>query len=602
MLPALAAGTPAGLTIDNTAHGSFENPNDLGNEIEVDSNTVTLTVSEVAGIDVTGTGATEAPFGVANAGSGQGDGAISSNDVVYFTYTISNIGNDPTQFFIPSAPSNVINGAFDLGTTGPIEIIEYDDGVNAPVPITGITVPATGASTGTLLGGITGTNDGSVPHETATSVRIPSITVRIPIKVNSGLDPNTDTVTVVLGNTADADTDPTTFADTGSQNAPFVVGGESALADTDVFTQDNTGLTNGDATTNVPNPEREASDVIVTPLGTPSVDYGDAPDAGGATAQGNYETLPGRGPSHIVDNVNFLGTAVDADATAFDDPEDDGVFQGGTVLQNQTLIAGQSYTLDVSTAAGSTGVLNAWIDFNRDGDFDDPGEQVATNAVPSSDAITVTAPVPISAVAGTTFARFRYSTANDLDPTGFAPDGEVEDYEITIDGANPALKLVKRITRVGTTDFTVFDDDTNDTNDNAPNWPSSAYLAGAIGTEAEPGEEVDYTIYFLSDGNTPITNIRLCDYVPENTTYVANSLVMNLGSTNPADEQALSDLADVDDGELFSNTATPGSPCPATGNTDGGVFVRIPGTAQNATAPGSPTSSFGYIRFTVVVD
>lgn len=159
-LPSFAAGTDAGVSIDNTAHGSFENPNDPGVPQTVDSNTVTLTVAEIAGIDVTATGATEAPFGVANAGPGQGDGAISSDDVVYFTYTITNIGNDQTQFFIPGAPANVINGTFDSVVTGPIEIIEYNDGVNPAVSLN-VAVPATGDTTGNL---IPGQNGGSLPE------------------------------------------------------------------------------------------------------------------------------------------------------------------------------------------------------------------------------------------------------------------------------------------------------------------------------------------------------------------------------------------------------------------------------------------------------
>jgi hypothetical protein len=40
--------------------------------------------------------------------------------------------------------------------------------------------------------------------------------------------------------------------------------------------------------------------------------------------------------------------------------------------------------------------------------------------------------VPDTAVAGTTFARFRVSTAGGLDATGEAPDGEVEDYAVEV--------------------------------------------------------------------------------------------------------------------------------------------------------------------------
>lgn len=40
--------------------------------------------------------------------------------------------------------------------------------------------------------------------------------------------------------------------------------------------------------------------------------------------------------------------------------------------------------------------------------------------------------VPANAVAGQTFARFRFSTVAGLAPTGFAADGEIEDYAVAI--------------------------------------------------------------------------------------------------------------------------------------------------------------------------
>src|SRR5690606_22189207 len=40
--------------------------------------------------------------------------------------------------------------------------------------------------------------------------------------------------------------------------------------------------------------------------------------------------------------------------------------------------------------------------------------------------------IPVSAAAGRTFARFRLSRDGGLGPTGAAPDGEVEDYSLTI--------------------------------------------------------------------------------------------------------------------------------------------------------------------------
>ena len=45
---------------------------------------------------------------------------------------------------------------------------------------------------------------------------------------------------------------------------------------------------------------------------------------------------------------------------------------------------------------------------------------------------TVTFAVPMNAVQGTTFARFRLTSAGGLAATGEAADGEVEDYAVTL--------------------------------------------------------------------------------------------------------------------------------------------------------------------------
>src|SRR6185295_1686213 len=44
--------------------------------------------------------------------------------------------------------------------------------------------------------------------------------------------------------------------------------------------------------------------------------------------------------------------------------------------------------------------------------------------------------VPCTAVAGPSFARFRLSSAGVSGPTGSAPDGEVEDYAVTIEAVD----------------------------------------------------------------------------------------------------------------------------------------------------------------------
>ncbi|MEL6816356.1 MAG: hypothetical protein AAFP03_16325, partial [Cyanobacteria bacterium J06598_3] len=239
VLPLLAQTTSPGTEIRNQATGSFEDPDDMGNVQEVLSNEVVVQVSEVAGITLTATASpAEAPNSINSSNASQGDGVITADDVVYFTFTLTNVGNDQTQFVLPDSPASITNGSL----FGPIEVIEYDaDGTGAAaVDLTGnnISVPVNGGgvATGSLLNGIAGTNDGSLPAEG-------TLTVRVPVLVDAGLADG-DRVTVIMGDT-DA---------IGEQNQPLAAGTD------DVATQDNTGTENGDSVAAPPeNGEREAS-------------------------------------------------------------------------------------------------------------------------------------------------------------------------------------------------------------------------------------------------------------------------------------------------------------------------------------------------------
>ncbi len=104
------------------------------------------------------------------------------------------------------------------------------------------------------------------------------------------------------------------------------------------------------------------------------------------------------------------------------------------------LVPAQSTSLSVRASAA--GMLDAWVDFNRDGDWSDPGEQVFMSLPVRAGLNPLSFPVPANASTGLTFARFRLSTTGGLSFTGEATDGEVEDYaaEITSPVA-PCLPL-----------------------------------------------------------------------------------------------------------------------------------------------------------------
>jgi len=78
------------------------------------------------------------------------------------------------------------------------------------------------------------------------------------------------------------------------------------------------------------------------------------------------------------------------------------------------------------------GKVDGWFDWNRDGDWSDDGEYVlqGMDVVPGRDTLTVA--IPEDAAEGFTFARFRYTTQGVDQPTGWAANGEVEDYLIRV--------------------------------------------------------------------------------------------------------------------------------------------------------------------------
>ena len=116
------------------------------------------------------------------------------------------------------------------------------------------------------------------------------------------------------------------------------------------------------------------------------------------------------------------------DVTGIDD--EDGVKLNGDKLDNKQFNAGDSYTLNVKTAGA--GKLSAWADWNGDGDFD-TNEKIANNMTPSGGNINLNVTVPSSAAVGVTYMRFRYSTESNLTASySQAPDGEVEDYKVSI--------------------------------------------------------------------------------------------------------------------------------------------------------------------------
>ena len=170
-------------------------------------------------------------------------------------------------------------------------------------------------------------------------------------------------------------------------------------------------------------------------------DYGDAPDPSYPTlhandgarhlvapsADGFLLTLGSRIDTENDGQPTFFATGDDAFGP-FDD--EDGVsflspLQPGGIAEIEVWSSGP-------------GRLDAWIDFNGNGSWMDPGEQVFTGEPLAANLNTLSIAVPAPAPGGLTYARFRLSSQGMLAPVGTAQDGEVEDYLIEIEGgSNP---------------------------------------------------------------------------------------------------------------------------------------------------------------------
>ncbi|MDP1798004.1 MAG: NF038122 family metalloprotease, partial [Planctomycetaceae bacterium] len=172
-----------------------------------------------------------------------------------------------------------------------------------------------------------------------------------------------------------------------------------------------------------------------------AMDLGDAPDTGASTGTGNYQTnLSDGGARHMLFSASgsisdpsgapkvYLGAGVTGELTALQNSTATGDVDNG-ISSLPTLVPGTTQNFTVNST-GNNAILNYFFDFNRDGDFADGGEAFSTTLTSTSQSLSVT--VPALASLGTTFARFRVSTAGGLTATGAANDGEVEDYQVQI--------------------------------------------------------------------------------------------------------------------------------------------------------------------------
>jgi len=198
------------------------------------------------------------------------------------------------------------------------------------------------------------------------------------------------------------------------------------------------------------------SDVSVNDGGgcSPVVDFerGDAPPS--------YEPTNSARHNFIFEEGYYLGSQQDGevdpqnsadalgDDTDADGDDDDGVTREGADWYDQVLWANSSQFYTLTVVANRPGYVHVWLDLNGDGDWADPGEQIATDlALEAGINYTPTFAVTDD-YTGTTFMRFRFTDEpSSIKPVGIGgvvSRGEVEDYLIRIDGCAD-LELTKTV-------------------------------------------------------------------------------------------------------------------------------------------------------------
>jgi len=215
----------------------------------------------------------------------------------------------------------------------------------------------------------------------------------------------------------------------------------------------------------------------------PLLDYGDAP-----ASYGSF--LANDGARHGVPGYNagantaplMLGALIDVEAdgaaSAAATGDDAAGLDDEDGVTFPALVSGLTAILSATVAnTGPPAQLSAWADWNNNGIFE-AGEQIVTNLAVMAGSNTIPIAVP-AAAGGPTRVRFRLTTQTGLGPTGVAPDGEVEDYQVLV---------------ASVTDLAISKTDNR--------------------TSYVPGAPISYTIVVTNAGPSHAAGVSVSDIVP----------------------------------------------------------------------------------------
>ncbi len=182
----------------------------------------------------------------------------------------------------------------------------------------------------------------------------------------------------------------------------------------------------------IPNNEGGVNRIMVR--GTNHIFF-DITNANFSITDGNSDPMPTNYCAAGYQSTNFITEVIFAD---INNKSENSAYSDFTNL-GTNLVKGETVTLTVNVDIDSwnRNVIGAWIDWNKDGDFTDTGEEVLMST-PSTGGGTSTFVVPSTAKNGATRLRVRYKWDTNPDPCGTASTNgdEVEDYFVFIIGGS----------------------------------------------------------------------------------------------------------------------------------------------------------------------
>lgn len=301
-----------------------------------------------------------------------------------------------------------------------------------------------------------------------------------------------------------------------------------------------------------------------------TADFGDAPNVYNT----RYNSRANPPAFHLLNNgapnTVYFGSGVDGDGNgrpntnATGDDNDSGLDSGDDedgIASLPTLTAADTqYSITLSCTDG--GAAGGWIDFDQSDSFD---FNEYTSGTCLSGSVTLTWTGLSGLNTGQTYARFRIasSSAEIAEPAGYAADGEVEDYTLTISpAAQTDLEIVKAV-------------------DNS--------------TPIE-GDHISFTVKVVNNGPDNATDVEVTDQLPAGLTYVSSTPqqgtynnstgTWNVGNISANDSTSLVLTASVNSGtsgQTITNTASVAAvnesdPVPSNNSASSGITVVQPAT------------------------